>query len=636
MFDVDENGDKYITTTASGVGISVRIDAVGTVYASSETRHHAEIVAYAEWLGQSGTTNIGTPSGFVVDLNNTIRGTMTWNASNTGYTQGFYPSFSGFTGASAGAILSGPYKDCIPMNRPFRFGIFGDKGAGVAGVCIEGVRIGGWTATPSATWATSVNFALPATAGVRWRIYAKSTQPCKSWTGTDHEFSPDYTRYANSEDGLVKCWPHIATDGLHGNLWSYSGTVTLSEFETSGLNPNRKRMVGGSGGVTATSKLDIGAVSFNRKGHAAFVTSLFVPSSGTASIAIRNAANSADVLKLQVASNGQLQNGAGTQLTASDGTAMTIASDRRYFLIVNLSRDGTAAWTLIDASNDPASRIVWSNAISGGWTVADLGKIILTASQNAEWDRVDICRWWTNAITDSLSAAYTATVSPRIATTANNLGYAFPHTDALAIPGVGFHSWMSGWTKDSMLATTGRSGTTRASWATNARAYMTHTKAMRIFALDGACYNDINTGTTATSMLALVVADIAFATLHGHEIILMPAFERPVDPTNAAGMTHARRVQRRAFNALQRSLVVQSASNDLVFYCDHTLAHSEPITSTDYVHPSASVNIAGKAIASSKMSAKRFANLSDSSSGSQGSYLTRTSVVKTTGSGLSN
>lgn len=634
IFDVDENGEKCITTAATNTSLAVRIDAAAAVFASGETRYHCELVAYLEFTGASNSTSIGTigTNGVIDFFGAGPRGYCQFFATNSDHGTGLYFTFTGADGATAGDQISGLNGAPIPINTKFTIGAFADRTAGVAGCCINGVRVGTWTATPVAAWDSTVTLTFPAVVGGRWRIYATSARPARSWSGTDHTFTPLFTEYASSTDALYKSFPHIASDGLHGTCWTYTGTHTLTNYETSGTNPNRKRMIGGVGGVVAEGNFNIGTPPYNEYGDFAIITSLYVPSGGTWSLAIRNTADDADVIKLQVAS-AQLQDSAGVQLTASDTTAVAVAVNKRYFLIINLSRNGKAAFTLISASDDPSARIVWSGALAN-WTPQDLGIPVFTASSTVEADRVDVCSWFTNAMTDSIVAAYCANVTPLLVTTANNYGLGFPCSDAACgIPGSGYASKWYGWPRESWMVTTARSGTTRAQWNTNVRPYLTHTRAMRLVTLDGACINDISGGTLATAVMTIVSADLAFCNTNNNQLVLMPSFPRPLALAQSLSVDEL--IQQREFNRLLRAFVVTNASNPRLFFCDHQRAYREVMLTTDGIHPtSASVASNTRAIAGALMTARQYASFDETPSSAGGTGLSNGNAVLSSGTGL--
>lgn len=612
VYAVDENGDKFISTTAANKSITVRIDATASVFAGGETAYQCELVTYPELTGVSGSAVVGAPSGFAFDIDDgTTRVVMTLGAVNTTATTGFVPSFAAIDAATVAGNISGYGREPMPVNAKTTVGVALDRTSKLGILLWNGVRIGGWTSTNVNHWSTSVIYTLPATPGIRWRVYATAARPARSWSGTDHTFTPDYTNYAASTDGLAKSFVHIDTDSGMGQFWTYDGTCTISEYASGGINPNRRRLVGGAGGVTATSTLSVGAPAYNMFGDYAFVTSLYVPSGGTWSFALRNAGDTADLIKLQVAS-AQLQNAAGTQLTASDATAVAVAVDKRYFLIVNVSSDGTAAWTLINATDAPTARVAWSNAISGGWTAQAIGKIVVTASETVECDRVDMGPWFTNAICDSLAAALIFGLAPAMACTSNNLAYYFPNTDMVAVPGIDYGCRAFGWPKESWLVTTAWPGYRRSQWSANVRAHMTYTCAMDIVAFDGGCYNDISNGTTAAGMIALVQADLDYCGTNRCRLVLMQTFERPL--ALSGSMTVANQIERRKYNTLLATFAQTNAGNPRLFYCDVSRAHPQPMTSTDGAHPTSNGEIAARAIATTRVSASAYANLVTSGS----------------------
>lgn len=617
MFEVDENGDKYVTTTAANVTLNARLDATANVFASGETRYQVEYVIYAEFAGASDSNTVGTPSGFCLYLSGPggSLSTLTLNALNA-YTVGLAPSIGGSGGSTAGGACSGftaasptvGGKECIPINAKVGWGIFGDRTAGVIGLLMNGTRVGTWTVSPANNVGTDFTVQLPAVPGIRWRIYSTAARPCRSYTGTSFDFSPQYS-YApmGANDGLQYSFPHIAVDGLHGNFWTYTGTVTLTEYSTVGGNVSRKRVVGGAGGFTATTRFALGTPVYNEFGDYAIATWFFVPSTKTYSIAIRNAGDSADLLKFQVSSGGQFQNGAGTQLQASDGTAITIAADRRYLLIINVSKNGYASWSL-EESLDNLARRAFSNQISGGWTPQALGKIVVTGDAATEADRVDCGPWLTKAICDSLSVAYETAVTPYMPHTANNIGYGFPHSDGVAIPGIAYHNQQHGWPKESWLANSGRSGRQRAHWISYVRDYLTHVRALRIVALDGGCWNDIvQAGATAVTLLSYVSGDLSWCASHNCQLVVMPSFDRPKGL--AQSMTTAQRNQRLLFNALQEAWVISNEANSRLFYCPSYLGYRWLMRSTDGVHPANDILGLTRAISSTRMTARQFANL---------------------------
>lgn len=621
VFEVDENGETYITTTTANVTLVARINATAAVFASGETRYHCELVAYPEFTCTSDSNTLGSPSGFFLYLTgpSTSLSTVTLAAVNTTYVTGFAPIVAGVTASTATGAISGVStisgvavgaKECFGVNRKTTIGLFGDRTAGVIGMTMNGVRAGGWTPTTATDIGTDFSYQFPATPGVRWRIYASSTRPARSWTGTDHEFTADYANNpAGANDGLQYSLPHISTDGLHGNFWTYTGSLALTEYATSGGNPNRKRIVASTGGITAKSKISLGTLTYNEYGDYGIVTSFLAPSGKALSISLRNAGDTADVLKFQVATDGKFQDGSGTQLVASDGTAITIAADKRYFLIINLSRDGYAAWTL-KSSNDDLARRAWSNAISTGWSVQSLGPIALAGDTTTEIDRFDAGPWITDPICDSLAVAYETAVDPDLPHTANNLGYGFPHSDGVAIPGIAYHNGDHGWPKESWMAPSGRSGRWRLHWQSYVRTYMTHTRAIRIVALDGGCWNDFANGATAATLLTYVQDDMTWCDAHNCQFVTMPAFDRPRALAQSA--TSAQRLERIKFNALQEAWVRSNASNPRLFYCDHPRAYRWIMRSTDGVHPASDIAPMTRAIAGTRMAARHFAALPSS------------------------
>lgn len=585
QFETDEDGDKYITTAATNTILTARIDPAANVFAASETRYHAEWVVYLEFTGASNANTIGTvgTNGVIDYFGAGPRGYAQLAALNSDIATGVYFTFGVGAGAAVGAAISGLGSAPIGVNTKVTIGTFADRTAGVAGVLINGVRAGGWTATPVAAWDSTVTLTLPPIVGARWRIYASTARPCRSYTGSDHDFTPLHSENASTTDALRMSLAHIATDGLHGLYWTYAGNCALTDYETSGANPQRKRLIGGSGGVVATSKIDVGALPFNEEGDCSFDTTIYVPSAGTCSIVLRNAENTADAVKLQVAS-GQLQNAAGVQLTASDGTAITIATNKRYALKINLSADGSASWTLHNFSDDPAARTMWSNEIPGGYRSPGIGKIILTASQNVEIDRVDVSYWSYNGITDSLFVAYAPTTTPALPVTANNFGLGFPYSDAsTAIPGINWPGKQYGQPRSSFLFSCARSGTTRAAWDQYVRPYMTYTKAMRIMAIDGAVTNDISGGVSADTIMLYVAADYEWCRTHNSQLILMPQFHTPMGLSLSLS-TFAKQIQRERFNRLQYAYVQSKAGDRRLFYCDFPRGYFGVMDSTDGAH----------------------------------------------------
>lgn len=588
QFELDEFGRKTITTAGSNTALTVRLDNPSTVFASGETRHIVRIWIRAEFDGQSNSTQIGTPSGFALDYDNGggVRALLTLNAANNGYNAGFYLSPSGI-GATATATLSGLFKEPIPVNEDFELSFWADRTSGEAGLCGNGALMAGWTATPG-TWSTTININLPATPGIRWRIIATSTRPAASYIGNDTPVLPLYSELSTPKDGIICALPHVVKfTNPNGSAWRYTGACTFAEIESNGVNPNRKIMTGGVGGISAKSFFKLGDNPWNEYGDLAIITSINVPSGQTASIAIRDAVDSVDLVKLQVA-NGQLQSRYGEQLRASDGTAVSILDTKNYFLVINMSRNGFASWTVQDGTAD-TGRLIWSNAIFEGWRPGGLGEIVIAGSQNARLDRVDPNKWFALSICDSLTTAYCATYTPLMPTTANNLAYGGAHSDSgLGMPGSAYQNRWYGAPKLSHLFTGGRSGRKRIDWINNMRQYATHLRCAWVIEYDGACFNDIYNGgslggATADDMMAMVQSDLAWCMQNNNRLLLMPSFTRPSGLGQSFSIAQKREQQQ--YNNLKRAFVLANKHNPFLYYSDHKRGYREALLTTDGPHP---------------------------------------------------
>lgn len=610
QFLTDERNEKCITTAASNTALSARIDAAANVLANGETIYMCEFCAFAEFGGRSNSNTIGTVNSTpLIDVAGVgPRAYVGLSAINSESGIGFALTFSAANGASVGAVLSGLGSVPIPVNEKVRIGIVLDKTAGLVGLLINGQLAGTWTATPPAAWDTTITLALPASDGVQWRLYSPADRPCQSWTGSDNPFAAMEDTLKASNDGLRVSMPHLGIASAY-SPWSYSGTGSVTEFASTGVNPNRKRMVGGAGGYTGTSR-KIGYLPFNTWGECAVWTSLYVPNAASGSIAIRNAADSVDLFKLQVLS-GQLCDWRGVPLQASDGASVAIASTKRYFLILNPMVSGAVAWTVLDGGSALNARAAWCGVLEKNYQLGPAGGAVLFASQNVEWDRVDIGPWCTLPLGDLNAADAVDALTPTLYTPAN-IGAGFPGSDAAcAIPGIGYPARWYGQPRESWLVTVARPGFTRAAWATYVRPYLTATKALRIVAVDGAVRADLAAGTTADALMAHVAADLEFAIKNNAELVLMPYMLRPSGLGES--LTVAQQAEARRFNRLQAAFVRDNAlfrgqPSPWLKYADSTTGlQPNVLSTTGNVPTAANVPSISRAIASTVQNAATWA-----------------------------
>ncbi len=231
------------------------------------------------------------------------------------------------------------------------------------------------TSSPQAGW----EITLPAITGIRWRVYP-------SIVGV----ATVATRQHQADTGPGNMQWHLcpAIGGDHGDFdFGTTGNATLTRTNIGSNANNTHRTLAtlttSSGVATAThtSAFDIGALTFYN-GYATimlgecFVTGVAHTADTFIKLQVRNAANDGDLATITLFADGDIDD--------AGGNVLNVVDDKRYNIGLVLGEDGTTwVWAYEMTTDNPMPAVLAYTAAGNGWTVGDIGKIIVTLSHDA-------------------------------------------------------------------------------------------------------------------------------------------------------------------------------------------------------------------------------------------------------------
>lgn len=363
-------------------------------------------------------------------------------------------------------------------------------------------------------WANqTLQFALPAWSGVKWQVCAPITSVA---TANSIGLRPDYS-IEGSGNYVTKIFEPFGvtstayTDGIDF-VSSGTGTVAVdTEYLASGgQSPFRRRLsMSGSGNApVATSVDDIGTLPYNEYGWATVAFSdLYVPSGGVLNIQLRNAANDANAVLVQIT---------GGSLFVSSANLCPWTVTSRFCLLLHLHEDGRAAYTLINLTLSPlTNKIVFSGPIAD-WTPQALGKLIYASVPGASANEIGlcaICKWATVSLIDSLTAAsYTPGSGGTVAISySSSVARRFPYGEERQnIPGGHWPHKELGAPRRLVICPSGASGLTRRQWQQFVWSGFDESHGIEFLMVDGGSINDVFAVLASATALTGTLAQLKY------------------------------------------------------------------------------------------------------------------------------
>ncbi len=355
---------------------------------------------------------------------------------------------------------------------------------------------------PAGQFAAQTSFAWPAIAGVRvefcgpFETYQLSGPAPGAWSPL-HALNGTAGHLAQAH----LCTP-VGDGTPHGKAWTHSGaaTATLTDYVTSGSNPNRRRYVySGSAADTwsQTTRQALGPVSYNQQGDAQIVfPMLYVPGSASAQIVARYADGS-PLVTLDIA---------GGQLAVGAANLAPWDHADRYALILHLPSSGMPSVSLYDLTEVNVAQNAWSAPIPA-WTPGDLGTVTVSGVLGAtahECDGVWVTRWADVMMVDSLSHVMASGVSPSLAMTNHVSNALCPPCDAYLVPGAAYPNRVNGLDRRVACVVIGRAGMTRDAAHTYVLPYLDRAPGLELVQCDGGSINNfLGVANTAQQTAAL-------------------------------------------------------------------------------------------------------------------------------------
>jgi hypothetical protein len=216
-------------------------------------------------------------------------------------------------------------------------------------------------------------------------------------------------------DDDIQLWALPGVLNRAGGWWdTSSGTAanaTVAVYASGGFVPNTYRY-----SIAAADELrmsrNVGTLTYNARGWANFIfTGIYVPT-GTLSLKVMNAANTAALVQVDIASAELRQNGA---------KLADLLTTKRYQVIIHLSSTGAAKYTLHNITDDFATGTVTvRTGALANWTPGTVGQVRMDAAPGAtpiQVEGVGILKRFHACAFDSYTAGAYATVSPTMIST---------------------------------------------------------------------------------------------------------------------------------------------------------------------------------------------------------------------------
>jgi hypothetical protein len=457
--------------------LTVGIDSFANAYAAGNRYSQTFWFRYVK----TGTTTVGNNARLLDANGDGTRVILNTWAFDTGVNFGI--SISTGTGTSQnlsgqGASANAPY---IPFDQWTQVTLDVDLTVGNAAIrfYINGMLVG--QATELSTTGTA---SLAEVVALVLRASGCKVQICGPFTSDNNAANTikPLIRLRDQDTKLTAAMLPMSFVGSRGCAWTFtsaSATTTRANYSTSGTaNPARTRQVLGGSGPATFESIPIGALPYNNHGWCtiAFPHLALLGSGSTMEIAVRNAANDADLLTLTCDGTNILQG--ATVLAPFNRTS-------RYAVLLHLSSDGKASITITNLSIS-GQQYLWSARLAN-WSPANIGPLqirVNVASGDApEIDGAYICRYCDLLGVDSLSHANVIISSPNLAGF-NHVALRFPTRlqDIRQVPGsINYDN--SDFSQQGVVI--GRSGQSLKFWWVNVGQYMTHTRAVRVIFLDG-------------------------------------------------------------------------------------------------------------------------------------------------------
>ncbi len=417
--------------------------------------------------------------------------------------------------------------------------------------------------------------------------------PIESFSGPSDPIIP-LQRAIAATDNTVREYPIRFANRNRGACWnSYveDSMLTLTEYATGGINPQRKRAVlSGAGTAEFTLAENIGAPQYNEAGWLSVVFPMVYAPDGTSiNLSIRNAANTANIVNLEVEDFFTL--GATTI-----GEARTFG--HRYAVLIHLHQSGQLHATTVNLTAAGGTQRVYSGWSPSGWTPQTLGKIIITIEVDsaAELDGAIVSRWFDFIGIDSLACTPATTVTPDL-NFVNNVS-------ALTQGKFSDHESVDRSTlldpqRSVAPFVVGRSGSTSATFTSDVIRGMQWSRGIRLVLIDGGsindtpALNDANRKASGLAWRAQLLNTVSQMVSSTNRVLLTTMIRREQGTYTAVQLREADRLSayvREVFQTCQRSIggrpLLQLA--DVSLYVD---SHLSLFTAGDNTHFNAAGNI---------------------------------------------
>lgn len=515
----------------TGEGGTIRVDGASTPFQSPDIDHYVILNLKAVRDESQALAADGTNA----YLQSFLQGTSSTRCRHRMYLRNAPDSDGvGLTWVSETAVIGGNrldagssiYPPLVPLDVPFQVIVHlrTDASTGAVRFFINGFLACSSTSanTASGNLATSDaradwTFTLPAWAGIKWRIGA----PIQSWRADDLAIRPRYDMARKSYPRLpqssafkiLNIWRDGDTasgGGSKGCFWSTSGTASASEtnYATSGTNPRRRRkVISGSSTQThvMTSVDAIGSAPWNERGTFGILfPRTKIPGGATAKFAIRNAADSADLLAVSIS---------GGTVTHNSATIGTIDSSADVAVIIEIGRNGKCKLGIVSVSTDATSRYAWSFPLDDITLESSFGKVqqtITLGSSSCEVDGCVIGPRVVAALWDSTSSAPLTIGPPNYWTFVNNFGTVLPagRNDEL-VPGGFYSGYSDGVAELPCLLVIGRNGRKREDVMRYAVDYLSDLSVFHFLEIDAGSINEISPIDDDAEAAAVIVDRLA-------------------------------------------------------------------------------------------------------------------------------
>ena len=395
----------------------------------------------------------------------------------------------------------------VPLNEwtEITFHVRSNATAGILEMYQNGVLIVQLTGADTKEYtdlSKSFPFVLSATTGIKWQI----TGPLESWIENDIVVRPRYdlipTGSLLQKYFPINRWLNLPQGSYWSSVVTGTGSVTITN-PGAGVATLRHRLTLGANAndtIVLKSYDKVGTPVYNSEGWFSIVFNhIYKPGTSTFSLRIRNDADDADLIKVDVAANGTISVGGVTK-----ATLYSIANRVTY--ILHFSQTGEVRYTLLDKTDLYAHAASTQSGILGTWIPADIGVLemdFVRGDANIETEGAYVASWVDLAGVDSLTCSNTDALSP-IYCDVNNVTMGLPHgEEPRSIPG-GIYQGLKQGLPLTFVQIFGVPGRTRDDWTTLQLPGLADSRGIRVIFVDGGSINDIATITDAASAITVV------------------------------------------------------------------------------------------------------------------------------------